>query len=113
MQAALGLTAALPSARPFVFALSHWLSAMGATDARIATVVKRVVGEILSNDIPPQFSPAPANQRIYLDPIPAAVPFNDLSESSRGGLLAANRRYPRVKPVERHLQWLELSEAAA
>ena len=113
MQAALGFTVALPSARSFVISQTNRLSAMGATDARVATVMKRVVGQIVSNYIPPYVSPAPANQRIDLDPIPSAVPFNNLGQASRGRLLAANRSYPHVKSVEGQLQWLDLSEAAA
>jgi len=79
MQAAFGLSEALPPAGPFVLALSHRLGAMRATDARIAAIVKRVVGHTVLNDIPPDFSPAPANQGIDLDAVPPAVPFNNLS----------------------------------
>src|SRR5262249_40753656 len=113
MQAALGLIAAPPSAGPFVLVLSDWLSAMGATDARIAAVMKRVVGEPVSDDIPPNVSPAPANEGIDLDPIPLAVPFDNFGEGAMGRLLAANRRHPCVKPFEGQLKWFELPEAAA
>src|SRR5215470_19076051 len=113
MQAAFGFTVALPSARSFVIAQTNRLSAMGATDARVATVMKRVIGQIVSNYIPPDISPAPANQRIDFDAIPSAIPFNNLGQGSGWRLFAANSRNPCVKPFERHLEWLDLSEAAA
>ena len=44
MQATFGFIPAFPSARSFVLALPYLVSAMRATDARIAAVVKRVIG---------------------------------------------------------------------
>ena len=44
MQATFGFIPAFPSARSFVLALLYLVSAMRATDARIAAVVKRVIG---------------------------------------------------------------------
>jgi len=113
MQAAFGFVCASPPAGSFMLALSYGLGAVSAPDTRIATVVERVIGQVIAHDVAPDVGSAPTDERIDFDQIPFCVPLDNLSSGAGGRLIAPDRSHPCIIPMQCNAEGLEFSEAAA
>src|SRR2546421_1984564 len=109
VQAALGPV--LP--RPAALAAGAGIRARRAADRLVATVVQRVVGQVVLRDEAPYVAVAPVGQRIELPEAVGLVPFELGGVRAGGRLLAAQSGDPRVQVAERALQRRHLLHRAA
>src|SRR5215208_656156 len=72
-----------------------------------------MVGEIVQVDVTPHVAVGPFRQRIELPDAAGLVPFDLLSVRPGGRLLAPDAGYPRLRPLERALQRVDLAAPAA
>jgi hypothetical protein len=90
MEAALGLAEARPAARSRVLAGSDSARAVGATDARVALIVQRVVGHIVLVNVPPHLFGIPVDDGVNFYQAELGIPLDLVCGSSAGSLIAAN-----------------------
>src|SRR5207302_5627838 len=64
VQSTLGLSESRPAPGSGIFSRLHRPRAVGATDARIIPIVKRVVGHVVRADVIPNPRPIPIRKRI-------------------------------------------------
>src|SRR5690625_280106 len=95
MDATLKLVASSPSAVTFIFPVTDRTGAGNTADARVAFILKRVVGEVVVTDIVPDLFTAPGSHRIDFHRLGCRVIFNDLYIFSSRRLMATDAGDPR------------------
>src|SRR6186997_1627247 len=110
---ALGLCQARPAARAQVSTRFDRLGAMGATDRRVAAIVKRVVREVVLTDVVPNVALGPVREGVQLPEVEALVPAELRGLGTGAGVCPADAGDPAVYGREGAAHRLDLADAAA
>src|ERR1700730_4161195 len=100
MQSALRFVEPRPASGARIFSRPHTSRAMGASNAGIAAIVQRIVGQVVVMDVTPDFCGGPIDERVDLDQMKLRVPLHFESAGARRGLIATDAGHPRAQPRE-------------
>src|SRR6056297_3414909 len=108
VQAAFGFLKTRPTPRPLVFTDADGTGARLATDAGIAAVVQRVVGNVVVRDHRPDVFLGPIRQRADFYQLKLVVPADDRRLGTIGTLVATDRAGPGVPALRGPVQDFQL-----
>src|SRR5690606_20537961 len=101
VKSALALERATPAAGAQVLAGDDRRRARLAPDRRIATLVQRVIRDVVRVQVAPHLVVGPRDERVDLVQAELAIALDDLGRRALRRLVAANRRDPRRQAGER------------
>ena len=100
MDSALSLRAAAPSPGANIFSDLHRRRAGKTADRVIALIVKRIVGDVMLNDVIPDVSGGPAGQWVNLDQAKLRISLDYSGSRARCRLITSYSSDPRPQARE-------------
>src|SRR5271157_5571212 len=113
VQPAFGLLETGPPPCPKILACLHLTRAVGASNARITLVVKRIVRYVVRPDVVPHLFPFPVGQGVEFDQAKLGIPLELARVGAGRRLVTADSRDPSVKFTELLGERLDLAKVAA